>query len=100
MNQIKQSDNIGTVGWRNIWGVFTLAELEFIIRSIPDARLSHTGYTSHNINTIENLTRYIKYQYTDQGQIDPKAWHFYIDYPQEEHDRIWSIIQIWLPMIG
>jgi hypothetical protein len=92
MKQVKQSDNICTVNWRNIWGIFTLDELKTIKNTIPDCRLCSTQYTFMvDINHPDRLERYINNMIKD-GKKPPKEWAYYIDYPKQFHDKIWGII--------
>jgi len=99
MRDVKQSDNINTVGWRNIWGNFTLAELKTITNALPKYHMSHTSYTfRYDVNGITKLEKFIQHL-VDSGRTIPHDWGYYIDYPEEYHDKVWTIINNWLPLI-
>lgn len=95
MKQVKQSDNTCTVGWRNIWGRFTLQELQLIKKAVPECGLCSTQYTFMvDVNHPDRLERYM----TSKPHL-PNDWGYYIDYPQSLHEKIWNVINIWFPLL-
>lgn len=98
---IKQSDNICTVGWRNIWGNFTVEQITVLYNAFSEHRCSmiSTQYTERfDINHPDRLVEYINYRNKNNLWVMPK-WGFYFDYPAEYHDKVWSIINNWFPLM-
>lgn len=93
---VKQSDNICTQGYRNIWGKFSLEELTKIKEMIPEIRLSHTNYSPIDINHPDRLRKLIQTSYIDKNLKPFKEWAYYIDYPEQYHERLWTIIGLWM----
>lgn len=85
---VKQCDNIGTVGWRNIWGLFTIDQLAILTQTIPTNHISNTFHAKNfNVNSIERLTRY-----ASQCKNPMKQWAYYFDYPKQYHKQVWDIL--------
>ena len=98
-NTIKQSDNICTVGWRNIWGDFTVEQISFLFNAFERCHISSTQYTEQwDINHPERLAKYIDYRTKNNLYVMDK-WGFYFDYPDQYHSKVWDIINIWFPLI-
>lgn len=96
---IKQSDNICTVGWRNIWGTFTVEQITILYNAIERCHMSSTQYTERwDINHPERLTKYIDYRTNNKLSV-MNIWGFYFDYPAQYHDKVWAIINTWFPLM-
>lgn len=97
-NNFRQSDNICTVGWRNIWGRFTLEQITILFNAIEQCSMSSTQSSGNwDINHPERLAKYID---THKGHLYiTDKWGFYFDYPEQYHSKVWDIITIWFPMM-
>lgn len=97
MKQVKQSDNTGSVGYRNIWGRFTLLELTIIKDMMPECSLCSTQYTMmYDVNTIKGLHQYINAM-NKEHRYKPDDWGYYIEYHASQHDKFWTMLTTWLP---
>jgi len=100
MNSVKQSDNICTVGYRNIWGNFTQSEINLLCNAVKEGRLCSTQYTERwDINHPERLDKYIQYRKRHNLYV-MDLWGFYFDYPAHLNDRVWQIINTWMPLLS
>jgi len=99
-NTIKQSDNICTVGWRNIWGNFSVEQITALYNAIENRSMISTQYTERwDINHPERLAKYIDYR-TKNKLFVMDVWGFYFEYPEQYHNKVWAIINTWFPLIA
>lgn len=55
MRRLVWSDNIGTVGWTCVWGVFSADDMDFLLSICPNGSFSPTNFSTRNCTTPDRL---------------------------------------------